>query len=257
VQRSSRSRQTAASLLRLVKINYGALAESTRRLLAANPRAPAGTVSPMPRTTIRGGGLAIEMDENLRELAACGHFSSTTAIYTRAAPRPREGLGHSSWLEGGGSATAGATPCAFLTRPRFDGSHGGFRFCGARKEVRFGVCSDRRNGDHTRTRRARDSLPVAHLPGTRSLCGAKHNSTRKSAGYEGGKYFEEETVVRDLSLQVRDSLKHFCRGCNRVGKSRMEAPVWRRVNLMNLRVTFVRIDEGHIKGMFAVGWCFT
>src|SRR6266853_1010821 len=74
---------------------------------------------------------------------------------------------------------------------------------------------------------------------------------------EGGKDFEEETVVRDISLQgALISLKHSPRLQSELQVT-MEAPGGDGVQSMNLRGYVVRIDEGPEKGHVAVGVVFT
>ena len=74
---------------------------------------------------------------------------------------------------------------------------------------------------------------------------------------EGGKDFEEETVVRDISLQgALISLKHLPRLQSELQVT-MEAPGVDGVQSMKLRGYVVRIDEGTEKGRSTMGIVFT
>jgi hypothetical protein len=74
---------------------------------------------------------------------------------------------------------------------------------------------------------------------------------------EGGQAFEEETVVRDLSLQgALISLLH-CPRLQSELQVTMETPGADGLQAMKLRGYVVRIDEGAEKGHSAVGVVFT
>ena len=72
-----------------------------------------------------------------------------------------------------------------------------------------------------------------------------------------GQKFEEETVVRDLSLQgALISLKHSPRIQSEL-QVRMETPGAEGVQEMRLRGYVVRLEEGAERGTTAVGVVFT
>ena len=98
----------------------------------------------------------------------------------------------------------------------------------------------------------------AHMPGTRATLRREAQFRAKVSGVtEGGKDFEEETVVRDISLQgALISLKHLPRLQSELQVT-MEAPGVDGVQSMKLRGYVVRIDEGTEKGRSAVGVVFT
>jgi len=74
---------------------------------------------------------------------------------------------------------------------------------------------------------------------------------------EGGKNFEEETIVRDISLQgALISLNHLPRLQSELQVT-MEAPGTNGMQSMKLRGYVVRIDAGPEKGRSAVGVVFT
>jgi len=98
----------------------------------------------------------------------------------------------------------------------------------------------------------------AHMPGTRTTLRREAQFHAKVCGVtEGGKDFEEETMVRDISLQgALISLKHLPRLQSELQVT-MDAPGADGVQSMKLRGYVVRIDEGVEKGRSAVGVVFT
>ena len=98
----------------------------------------------------------------------------------------------------------------------------------------------------------------AHMPGTRTTLRREAQFHAKVCGVtEGGKEVEEETMVRDISLQgALISLKHSPRLQSELQVT-MEAPGGDGVQAMNLRGYVVRIDAGAEKGHVAVGVVFT
>lgn len=98
----------------------------------------------------------------------------------------------------------------------------------------------------------------AHMPGTRTALRREAQFRAKVTGVtEGGKQFEEETMVRDLSLQgALISLENLPRLQSELQVT-MEAPGTDGVQSMHLRGYVVRIDAGAEKGHSAVGVVFT
>jgi hypothetical protein len=98
----------------------------------------------------------------------------------------------------------------------------------------------------------------AHMPGTRTALRREAQFHAKVCGLtEGGKAFEEETMVRDLSLQgALISLKHLPQLQSELQVT-MDAPGPDGVQLMKLKGYVVRIDAGAEKGHVAVGVVFT
>ena len=98
----------------------------------------------------------------------------------------------------------------------------------------------------------------AHMPGTRTTLRREAQFRARVSGVtEGGHAFEEETVVRDLSLQgALISLRHSPRLQSELQVT-METPGADGVQAMKLRGYVVRIDEGAEKGRSAVGVVFT
>ena len=98
----------------------------------------------------------------------------------------------------------------------------------------------------------------AHMPGTRTALRREAQFRARICGVtEGGKPFEEETLVRDLSLQgALISLQHLPRLQSELQVT-METPGPDGLQTMRLRGYVVRIDAGTEKGMSAVGVVFT
>ena len=98
----------------------------------------------------------------------------------------------------------------------------------------------------------------AHMPGTRTALRREAQFHARVSGVtEGGKDFEEQTVVRELSLQgALISLKHMPRLQSELEVT-MEAPGADGVQSMRLRGYVVRIDEAAEKGHTSVGVVFT
>jgi hypothetical protein len=98
----------------------------------------------------------------------------------------------------------------------------------------------------------------AHMPGTRTALRREAQFHARVSGVtEGGHPFEEETLVRDLSLQgALISLKHSPRLQSELEVT-MEAPGAEGDQAMKLRGYVVRIDPAPEKGRCAVGVVFT
>jgi hypothetical protein len=98
----------------------------------------------------------------------------------------------------------------------------------------------------------------AHLPGTRTAMRREAQFHALVSGVtEGGKPFEEETLVRDLALQgALISLENAPRLQSELLVT-MEAPGSDGLQTMRLRGYVVRIDAGPEKGHSAVGVVFT
>jgi hypothetical protein len=98
----------------------------------------------------------------------------------------------------------------------------------------------------------------AHMSGTRTALRREAQFRAKVCGLtDGGTAFEEETMVRELSLQgALILLKHLPQLQSELQVT-MEAPGENGVQAMKLRGYVVRIDEGAEKGHVAVGVVFT
>jgi hypothetical protein len=98
----------------------------------------------------------------------------------------------------------------------------------------------------------------AHMPGSRTALRREVHFRAHVCGVtDGGHTFEEDTVVRDLSLQgALISLKHSPRLQSEVQVT-METPGVNGVQRMQLRGYVVRIEDQSEKGQIAVGVVFT
>ena len=98
----------------------------------------------------------------------------------------------------------------------------------------------------------------AHMPATRtSLRRDAQFRARVSGVTEGGKEFQEETIVRDISLQgALISLENMPKLQSELQVT-METPGTNGLQTMRLRGYVVRIDESEEKGHSAVGVVFT
>ncbi len=99
----------------------------------------------------------------------------------------------------------------------------------------------------------------AHMPGTRTALRREAQFRARVSGVtEGGRAFDEETLVSDLSLQgAMITLKHSPRLQSEL-QVIMETPGPNGLQgAMRLRGYVVRIDEGREKGVSSVGVVFT
>ena len=215
---------------------------------------PAGTVA---YATDNEPGDA-KMDENLRELAAGADIFINDAQFTpEQLETTRKGWGHSSWLEGVKVARRAGAKTLVLFHHDPDSTDRMVDSILRQAREEFDSVFAASEG-MVITLGAPGDPVQAHMPGTRSALRREAQFHAKVCGVtEGGKDFEEETVVRDISLQgALISLKHLPRLQSELQVT-MEAPGGDGVQSMNLRGYVVRIDEGPEKGHVAVGVVFT
>jgi len=215
---------------------------------------PAGTVA---YATDNEPGDA-KMDENLRELAAGADIFINDAQFTpEQLETTRKGWGHSSWLEGVKVARQAGAKTLVLFHHDPDSTDRMVDSILRQAREEFDSVFAASEG-MVITLGAPGDPVQAHMPGTRSALRREAQFHAKVCGVtEGGKDFEEETVVRDISLQgALISLKHLPRLQSELQVT-MEAPGGDGVQSMNLRGYVVRIDEGPEKGHVAVGVVFT
>jgi phosphoribosyl 1,2-cyclic phosphodiesterase len=200
-----------------------------------------------------------KLDESLKELAAGADIFINDAQFSpEQLATTRRGWGHSSWREGARVAReAGAKTLVLFhhdpdstdrmidnvlrqAREEFDSV---FAACEG-MVVTLGAVGDR---------------VQAHMPGSRTALRREAQFRARVCGVtEGGKDFEEETLVRDLSLQgALISLKHMPRLQSELQVTMETAGVDGEAQSMKLRGYVVRIDEGAEKGLTAVGVVFT
>ena len=199
-----------------------------------------------------------KLDESLRELAAGADIFINDAQFTpEQLETTRKGWGHSTWLEGVKVARhAGAkTLVLFHHDPDSTDRMVDSLLRQAREEFDSVFAASE---GMVITLGARDDRVQAHMPGTRTALRREAQFHAKVCGVtEGGKDFEEETMVRDISLQgALISLKHLPRLQSELQVT-MEAPGMDGVQAMHLRGYVVRIDAGPEKGHVAVGVVFT
>jgi phosphoribosyl 1,2-cyclic phosphodiesterase len=215
---------------------------------------PAGTVA---YATDNEPGDA-KLDENLRELAAGADIFINDAQFTpEQLETTRKGWGHSSWLEGAKAARQAEAKTLVLFHHDPDSTDRMVDSILRQAREEFDSVFAASEG-MVITLGAPGDTVQAHMPGTRTALRREAQFHAKVCGVtEGGKDFEEETVVRDISLQgALISLKHLPRLQSELQVT-MEAPGADGVQSMNLRGYVVRIDAGAEKGHVAVGVVFT
>jgi phosphoribosyl 1,2-cyclic phosphodiesterase len=215
---------------------------------------PAGTVA---YATDNEPGDA-KLDESLRELTAGADIFINDAQFTpEQLETTRKGWGHSSWLEGVKVArqTGAKTLVLFHHDPDSTDRMVDSILRQAREE--FDSVFAASEGMVITIGSPGDTVQ-AHMPGTRTVLRREAQFRAKVCGVtEGGKDFEEETIVRDISLQgALISLKHLPRLQSELQVT-MEAPGTDGMQSMKLRGYVVRIDAGAEKGRSAVGVVFT
>ncbi|HET8922669.1 MAG TPA: MBL fold metallo-hydrolase [Candidatus Acidoferrum sp.] len=215
---------------------------------------PAGTVA---YATDNEPGDA-KLDEGLRELAAGADLLINDAQFTPdQLETTRKGWGHSSWLEGVKLARHAGAKTLVLFHHDPDSTDRMVDSILKQAREDFDSVFAASEGMVITLGGPGDTVQ-AHMPGTRTALRREAQFHAKVCGVtEGGKDFEEETIVRDVSLQgAMISLKHLPRLQSELQVT-MEAPGEDGVQLMKLRGYVVRIDADVEKGHSAVGVVFT
>ena len=199
-----------------------------------------------------------KLEENLRLLAADADIFINDAQYTpEQLATTRRGWGHSSWKEGVRVAReAGAkTLVLFHHDPDSTDRMVDSILRNAREE--FDSVFAGSEGMVITLGSPGDGVQ-AHMPGTRTALRREAQFRAKVTGVtEGGRDFEEETLVRDLSLQgALISLAHLPKLQSEL-QVVMETPGPDGLHMMRLRGYVVRIDQSPEKGRIAVGVVFT
>src|SRR5260370_3233249 len=198
------------------------------------------------------------MDESLRELAAGADILINDAQFTpEQLDTTREGWGHSAWLEGVKAARHAGGNALVLFHHDPDSTDRMVDSILRQAREEFDSVFAASEGMVITIGAPGDPVQ-AHMPGTRTALRREAQFHAKVCGVtEGGKDFEEETVVRDISLQgALISLKHLPRLQSEL-QGTMEAPGTDGMQSMKLRGYVVRIDAGAEKGRSAVGVVFT
>src|SRR5216110_1274746 len=215
---------------------------------------PAGTVA---YATDNEPGNA-KLDESLRELAAGADIFINDAQFTpEQLETTRKGWGHSTWLEGVKVARHADAKTLVLFHHDPDSTDRMVDLILRQAREEFDSVFAASEGMVV-TLGAPGDRVQAHMPGTRTALRREAQFHAKVCGVtEAGKDFEEETVVRDISLQgALISLKHLPRLQSELQVT-MEAPGGDGVQTMKLRGYVVRIDSGEEKGCSSVGVVFT
>ncbi|HUI74304.1 MAG TPA: MBL fold metallo-hydrolase [Candidatus Acidoferrum sp.] len=199
-----------------------------------------------------------KLDKNLRELAAGAEIFINDAQYTpEQLASTRKGWGHSSWLEGVKIAREVGAKTLVLFHHDPDSTDRMIDSLLRQAREEFDSVFAASEGMVISLGSA-DGRVEAHMPGTRTALRREAQFRARVSGVtEGGHPFEEETMVRDLSLQgALISLKHSPRLQSELQVT-MEAPGAEGDQAMKLRGYVVRIDAGVEKGHSAVGVVFT
>jgi phosphoribosyl 1,2-cyclic phosphodiesterase len=198
------------------------------------------------------------LDPALRELAQGADIFINDAQYTpEQLATVRKGWGHSTWLEGVKLAreTGAKTLVLFHHDPDSTDRMIDNLLRQAREEFDSVFAASE---GMVITLGSAENRMEAHMPGTRTALRREAQFRARVSGVtESGQAFEEETVVRDLSLQgALISLRHSPRLQSELQVT-MEAPGEEGTQAMKLRGYVVRIDAGADKGHSAVGVVFT
>src|SRR5215469_9753451 len=199
-----------------------------------------------------------DLDKNLRELASGADIFINDAQYSPSQlAHDRKGWGHSSWREG--VKVARETNVKTLVLFHHDPDSTDRVVDQLLRHAREEYDSVFAASEGMVITLGAASEPVqAHMPGSRT-------ALRREAQFQAcvtgvtpdGQKFEEDTVVRDLSIQgALIFLKHSPRMQSEVQVA-MQAPSTEGMQEMVLRGYVVRIEEGMEKGTTAVGVVFT
>jgi phosphoribosyl 1,2-cyclic phosphodiesterase len=199
-----------------------------------------------------------EMDRSLRELAAGADVFINDAQFTPdQLATSRRGWGHSSWLDGVRVARESNAKTLVLFHHDPDSTDRMVDSILRQARGEFDSIYAASEG-MVITLDGTDGRVEAHIPGTRTaLRREAHFSARVCGVTEGGKVFEEETVVRDLSLQgAHISLKNSPQLQSELQVT-METQGADGKQAMHLRGYVVRVDAGNAQGHRGVSVVFT
>jgi phosphoribosyl 1,2-cyclic phosphodiesterase len=199
-----------------------------------------------------------KLEKSLRELAADADIFINDAQYTpEQMATTRRGWGHSSWKDGVQAARDAGAKTLVLFHHDPDSTDRGVDSILRNARDQFDSVFAASEGMVITLGSTGDRVQ-AHMPGTRTALRREAQFRARVSGVtEGGKAFEEETMVRDLSLQgALISLEHAPRLQSELQVT-MEAPSSDGLQSMKLRGYVVRIDEGAEEGFSAVGVVFT
>lgn len=200
-----------------------------------------------------------KLDENLRELAADADIFINDAQFTpEQLAGTRRGWGHSTWLEGVRTARDVKAKTLVLFHHDPDSTDRMVDTVLRQARERFGSVFAASEGMEI-TLGAPGEKADVHMPGTRTALRRDAPFRARVSGVtESGSAFEEETVVRDVSLQgALISLRNSPRLQSELAVT-MEAPGADGLQAMRLHGYVVRVDadpgeDGHT----SVGVVFT
>ncbi|HMI50875.1 MAG TPA: MBL fold metallo-hydrolase [Candidatus Saccharimonadales bacterium] len=199
-----------------------------------------------------------KLDMSLRELAEGADIFINDAQFTpEQLATTRKGWGHSSWREGAKIAREVGAKTLVLFHHDPDSTDRMIDNILRQAREEFDTVFAASEGMTITLGDAADRVQ-AHMPGTRTALRREAQFRARVSGVtEGGKQFEEETMVRDLSLQgALISLENLPRLQSELQVT-MEAPGADGLQSMRLRGYVVRIDAATEKGHSAVGVVFT
>jgi len=199
-----------------------------------------------------------KLDQSLRELAAGADIFINDAQFTpEQLATTRSGWGHSTWAEGVRVAREASAKALVLFHHDPDSTDRIVDSILRQARDQFDSVFAASEG-MVITLGGPGGRVDAHMPGTRTALRREAQFRARVAGVtEGGHAFEEETVVRDVSLQgALISLQHLPRLQSELQVT-METQGPEGLQAMKLRGYVVRIDEAAEKGQSAVGVVFT
>jgi phosphoribosyl 1,2-cyclic phosphodiesterase len=198
------------------------------------------------------------LDRSLRELAAGADIFINDAQYTpEQLAGTRRGWGHSSWLDGTRIAREVDAKTLVLFHHDPDSTDRTVDTILKHAREEFDSVFAASEG-MVITLGSPGERVEAHMPGSRTALRREAHFRAHVCGItEGGHTFEEDTVVKDLSLQgALIVLKNSPRLQSELQVT-METPGVNGVQQMQLRGYVVRIDDQTGKGQAAVGVVFT
>ena len=199
-----------------------------------------------------------KLDAELEELALGADIFVNDAQYTpEQLATTRKGWGHSSWREGVKVARRAGAKTLVLFHHDPDSTDRMVDGLLRQAREEFDSVFAASEGMAI-TLGASAGRFEAHMPDTRTALRREAQFRARVCGItEGGRAFEEETVVRDLALQgALISLAH-CPRLQSELQVTMETPGAAGTVRMQLRGYVVRVEAGEKKGKCAVGVVFT
>lgn len=202
-----------------------------------------------------------KLDQSLRELAAGADIFINDAQYTpEQLVTNRKGWGHSSWLDGVRVAKEVGAKTLVLFHHDPDSTDRVVDSILRHARDEFDSVFAASEGMVITLGAPTESSEriEAHMPGSRTALRREVQFPAQVCGVtEGGHSFQEDTVVKDISLQgALVSLRHVPRLQSEL-QVRMETPGVNGLQQIQLRGYVVRVGAGSEKGEIAVGVVFT